>query len=178
MFANIRKECFLHFMGMTDISVIVSNINGNAKLFVYLGGCNNALTSREYPTAELLRFCETYFKGVYQVNGVPKEKAQKAAWEAQPITAEFLRRNFNGGSNAEDKPLQGISSRYTIFATRRGQTAISVDVFFRREGDATVVIYGEPCDNVLNVHTVGELITFLNLCGLNDFVSELKILDA
>lgn len=175
MFANVRKECFLHFMGMTDISVIVSDIKGNAKLFVYLGDCNKALTSREYPTAELLQFCETYFKGIYKINGVPKEKAQKAACKAQPITEEFLRRNFNGGSNAEDKPLQGISTRYTIFATRRGQTAISVDVFFRREGDATVVIYGEPCDNVLNAHTVGELITFLNLCGLNDFVSGLKI---
>lgn len=54
MFGNLRKECFIHFIGMSDISVILSDVSGKARLFVYLGDCTKALTSREYPTAEFL----------------------------------------------------------------------------------------------------------------------------
>ncbi len=176
MFANLRKECFLKFLGSKSISVIISGYGDKSRMYLYVADLTSSFSSREYPQKELLNFCDIYFKGMYQVCNISERIVKEdTSWRAAPITAEFLCRNFNGGSNAEDKTLQGISSRHTIFATRRGQTAISVDVFFRREGDATVVIYGEPCDNVLNVHTVGELITFLNLCGLNDFVSQLKI---
>ena len=65
----------MHFLGMSDISLIVSEIGGNAKLYVYIGDCTSAMTSREYPTTELLQFCETFFKGKYQICGVSKEKS-------------------------------------------------------------------------------------------------------
>lgn len=90
------------------------------------------------------------------------------AKNATPITADFLRRNFR------DFKTNKYSAYVLTAATTAEQTPVSVDVFLREKGDAMVYVYGEP-DNVLNVHTVGELITFLNLCGLNDFASKLKI---
>lgn len=150
-------------MGMTDISVIVSDINGNAKLYVYLGDCNKALTSREYPTAELLQFCETYFKGVYQVNGVPKEKVQKAAWQAQPITIEFLKRNF-----------ADYNAHNGVYSTMPNQSPKNVDVL-PCFGKFTISVFDETMDNVFTASTIGQLVTFLNLCGLQSFTSTLKI---
>ena len=163
MFGNIRKECFIHFIGMSDISVILSDVSGKARLFVYLGDCTKALTSREYPTAELLLFCETYFKGIYKINGVQKEKAQKAAWQAQPLTDAFFTNNFNDADVA-----------FSRWSATREQSPVSIDIKKRRDGVYTVVVFDEVRDNVFNASTVGELVTFLNLCGLNDFVSKLK----
>lgn len=103
---------------------------------------------------------------------VKKCDALKSRIEAEkdttPITAEFLRRNFR------DFKTNRYSTYALTAATTAEQTAISVDVFLREEGDAMVYVYGE-LDNVLNVHTVGELITFLNLCGLQSFTSTLKM---
>lgn len=163
MFANIRKECFLHFMGMADISVIVSDINGNAKLFVYLGDCNKALTSREYPTAELLQFCETYFKGIYQVNGVPKEKAEMASWKAQPITIEFLKKNFDDYDANND-----------VYSTMPKQSPKCVNIL-PCFGKFVISVYDETMDNCFTASTIGQLVTFLNLCGLQSFTSTLKM---
>lgn len=166
MFGNLRKECFIHFIGMSDISVILSDVSGKARLFVYLGDCTKALTSREYPTAELLTFCETYFKGIYQINGVPKEKAEKAekaAWQAQPLTDEFFTTNF------KDADLD-----FSRWCTTKEQTPVSIDVYKRRDGIFTVICFDEVRDNIFNASTIGELVTFLNLCGHNDFVSKLK----
>ncbi len=171
MFTNLRKECFLKFLGSTSISIIISGYGDKCRMSLFVADLTSAFVSREYPRKELLLFCDTYFKGMYQVCDIPEKTIKDTSWRAAPITLKFLQRNFNGDSSAEE----GISSRPTIFATRRGQTAISVDVFFRGEGNATVVIYGQPCDNVLNVHKVGELITFLNLCGLNEFVTTLRL---
>lgn len=163
MFGNLRKECFMHFIGMSDISVILSDVSGKARLFVYLGDCTKALTSREYPTAELLVFCETYFKGIYQINGVPKEKAEKAAWQAQPLTDEFFTNNF------KDADLG-----FLRWCTTKEQTPVSIDIYKRRDGIYTVIVFDEVRDNIFNASTIGELVTFLNLCGHNDFVSKLK----
>lgn len=83
-----------------------------------------------------------------------------------PITAEFLKVNFK---------LSFASKTNARYETTPDQTSISVDVFFRESDGATVVVYGEPRDNVVNVKTVGQLISFLNLCGLGDFAKTLKI---
>lgn len=153
----------MHFIGMSDISVILSDVDDKARLFVYLGDCTKALTSREYPTAELLAFCETYFKGIYKINGVPKEKAEKAAWQAQPLTDEFFTTNFN------DADLG-----FSRWCTTKGQAPVSIDVYKRRDGIYTIIAFDDVRDNIFNASTIGELITFLNLCKLNDFVSKLK----
>lgn len=103
---------------------------------------------------------------------VKKCDALKLRIEAEkttsPITEDFLRCNF--------KDFTPHRNAFYVFAaaTTAEQTPVSVDVFLREKGDAVVYVYGEP-DNVLNVHTVGELITFLNLCGLNGFASTIKL---
>ena len=158
----------MHFIGMSDISVILSDVNGKARLFVYLGDCTKALTSREYPTAELLVFCETYFKGIYKINGVPKEKAEKAAWQAQPLTDEFLTDEFFT-QNFNDADLG-----FSRWCTTKEQAPVSIDVYKRRDGIYTIIAFDDVRDNIFNASTIGELVTFLNLCGHNDFVSKLK----
>lgn len=82
----------------------------------------------------------------------------------QPLTDEFFTKNFGDADVA-----------FSRWCTTKEQTPVSIDVNKRRDGKYTVIVYDEVRDNIFNASTVGELVTFLNLCGHNDFVSKLKI---
>lgn len=180
MFANLRKECFLHFLGMSDISLIVSEIGGNAKLYVYIGDCTSAMTSREYPTTELLQFCETFFKGKYQICGVSKEKVQ-VALKAQPITnpepltvEKFTAAGWSCKFNADtnkyacsiDTPrlilYVGIGKDYTHF--------FIISKFNLKKGERVEMFIPQKIDiEIYRILTVGEFNSLLEISGFVKF---------
>lgn len=63
---------------------------------------------------------------------------------------------------------------FSRWCTTKEQTPVSIDVYKRRDGIYTIIAVDEVRDNIFNASTIGELVTFLNLCGHNDFVSKLK----
>lgn len=83
--------------------------------------------------------------------------------KTQPITVDFLKKNFHDSDELRKR-----------FSTTKKQTPVAVCVIARRDDKFTIVVYDEYRDNIFNAKTIGELITFLNLCGLNNFVAQLK----
>lgn len=81
---------------------------------------------------------------------------------AQPITVEFLKKNF-----------ADYSENNNVYSTTREQSPKCVDVFLCF-GKYTISVFDETMDNCCRASTIGQLVAFLNLCGLNDFVSKLK----
>ena len=81
---------------------------------------------------------------------------------AQPITVNFLEKNF-----------ADYSENNNVYSTTREQSPRCVDVF-PCFGKFTISVADETMDNCYTASTIGQLVTFLNLCGLNDFVSKLK----
>lgn len=81
----------------------------------------------------------------------------------QPITVEFLEKNF--ADYSEDN---------NVYSTTREQSPRCVDVF-PNFGKFTISVFDETMDNCFTASTIGQLVAFLNLCGLNDFVSTLKM---
>lgn len=167
-------------MGMTDISVIVSDINGNAKLYVYLGDCTKALTSREYPTGELLQFCETFFKGKYKICGVSKEKVQMALkrqpiTNSEPLTVEKITAagwscKFNKDTNiyacSIDTPqlilYVGLGKDYTHF--------FIISKFNLKKGERVKMFTPQKIDvELYKVLTVGEFNSLLEIFGFEKF---------
>jgi len=82
---------------------------------------------------------------------------------AQPITVEFLKKNF-----------ADYSENNNVYSTMPEQSPRCVDVL-PCFGKFTISVFDETMDNVFTASTIGQLVTFLNLCGLNDFVSTLKM---
>ena len=82
---------------------------------------------------------------------------------AQPITVEFLKKNFGDYSAVND-----------TFSTTPDQTPVSVDVF-PRFGKFTIIVFDEERDDIFTATTIGQLVAFLNLCGLQSFTSALKM---
>ena len=82
---------------------------------------------------------------------------------AQPITIEFLKKNF-----ADYNEHNGV------YSTMPYQSPRCVDVFpcFDK---FTISVVDETMDNVFTASTIGQLVAFLNLCGLQSFTSTLKM---
>lgn len=81
---------------------------------------------------------------------------------AQPITVEFLKKNFDD-----------YNKHNGVYSTMPYQSPKCVDIL-PCFGKFTISVVDETMDNVFTASTIGQLVTFLNLCGLNDFVSKLK----
>ena len=82
----------------------------------------------------------------------------------QPITVEFLKKNFDDYDANND-----------VYSTMPEQSPRCVDVFPCR-GESVISVYDETNDNCcLTASTIGQLVAFLNLCGLQSFTSTLKI---
>ena len=82
---------------------------------------------------------------------------------AQPITVNFLKKNF--ADYSEDN---------NVYSTTREQSPRCVDVF-PCFGKFTISVFDETMDNVFTASTIGQLVAFLNLCGLQSFTSTLKM---
>lgn len=82
---------------------------------------------------------------------------------AQPITVEFLKRNF-----------ADYSENNNVYSTMPEQSPKCVDVF-PCFGKFTISVFDETMDNCFTASTVGQLVTFLNLCELQSFTSTLKM---
>lgn len=81
----------------------------------------------------------------------------------QPITVDFLKKNF-----ADYNEHNGV------YSTMPKQSPKNVDVL-PCFGKFTISVFNETMDNCFTASTIGQLVAFLNLCGLNDFASTLKI---
>lgn len=82
---------------------------------------------------------------------------------AQPITVEFLKKNF-----------ADYSENNNVYSTTREQSPRCVDVF-PCSGEFIISVFDETMDNCLMASTIGQLVAFLNFCGLQSFASTLKI---
>ena len=82
---------------------------------------------------------------------------------AQPITIEFLKRNFDD-----------YNTNNGVYSTMPNQSPKCVDIL-PCFGKFTISVVDETMDNVFTASTIGQLVTFLNLCGLQSFTSTLKI---
>lgn len=82
---------------------------------------------------------------------------------AQPITVEFLKKNF-----------ADYSENNNVYSTTREQSPKCVNVlpYFWK---FVISVYDETNDNCFTASTIGQLVAFLNLCGLQSFASTLKI---
>ena len=82
---------------------------------------------------------------------------------AQPITIEFLKKNFDDYDANND-----------VYSTMPEQSPKCVNVL-PCFGKFTISVYDETMDNVFTASTIGQLVAFLNLCELQSFTSTLKM---
>ena len=76
---------------------------------------------------------------------------------AQPITVEFLKKNF-----------ADYSENNNVYSTTREQSPRCVDVF-PCCGEFIISVYDETNDNCcLTASTIGQLVAFLNLADYNN----------
>jgi hypothetical protein len=82
---------------------------------------------------------------------------------AQPITIEFLKKNFDD-----------YDANNGVYSTMPEQSPKCVNVL-PCFGKFTISVYDETMDNCFTASTIGQLVAFLNLCGLQSFTSTLKM---
>lgn len=82
---------------------------------------------------------------------------------AQPITIEFLKKNFDD-----------FNEHNGVYSTMPYQSPKNVDVL-PCFGKYTISVFDETMDNVFTASTIGQLVAFLNLCELQSFTSTLKM---
>lgn len=169
-FKNMRKECMLHFFQCPDIDVFLSvNLDNTARIMFFVGACTDAMTTKEYPKWELIKFLDTYFAGRYRIcisTNAQRDELKTLTGNgkySKEITVDFLKQNFPDYNPATlhfalDHPMLDIVRRECMGGCWQ-----------------VTVYYGDRIENSLYCKNIGEFITFLNLCGLNkDVVSKLK----